>query len=102
MRVPTPNVSIVDLTAELEKDATAQQINDALRSAAQGSMKGVLAFEEEPLVSVDFMGNPHSAIVDGLSTNVVAGLSKVVAWYDNEWGYSTRCIDLARFMGERL
>jgi glyceraldehyde 3-phosphate dehydrogenase len=102
MRVPTPNVSIVDLTAELEREATAEQINDALRAAAEGAMKGVLAVEEAPLVSVDFMGNPHSAIVDALSTNVVAGLSKVVAWYDNEWGYSTRCIDLARYMGERL
>jgi glyceraldehyde 3-phosphate dehydrogenase len=102
MRVPTPNVSIVDLTAELEQDASAEQINDALRSAAQGSMKGVLAFEESPLVSVDFIGNPHSSIVDGLSTNVVAGLVKVVAWYDNEWGYSARCVDLARYVGERL
>jgi len=102
MRVPTPNVSIVDLTAELEKDATVEQINDAMRSAADGRLKGILAFEEGPLVSVDFIGNPHSSIVDGLSTNVVAGLVKVVAWYDNEWGYSARCVDLARYMGERL
>jgi glyceraldehyde 3-phosphate dehydrogenase len=102
MRVPTPNVSIVDLTAELEQDATADQINDALRAAAEGRMKGILGFEVNPLVSVDFVGDPRSSIVDGLSTNVVAGLVKVVAWYDNEWGYSSRCVDLARFMGERL
>jgi glyceraldehyde 3-phosphate dehydrogenase len=102
MRVPTPNVSIVDLTAELERDVTAQQVNDAMRSAANGPLEGILAYEENPLVSVDFVGDPHSSIVDGLSTNVVAGLVKVLAWYDNEWGYSMRCVDLARFMGERL
>jgi glyceraldehyde 3-phosphate dehydrogenase len=102
MRVPTPNVSIVDLTAELEKEATAQQINDAMRAAAEGKMKGILAYEDRPLVSVDFIGHPASSIVDGQITNVVAGLAKVVAWYDNEWGYSVRCVDLVRYMGERL
>jgi glyceraldehyde 3-phosphate dehydrogenase len=102
MRVPTPNVSLVDLTAELEQDVTADRINDALRSAANGSMKGILGYEDSPLVSVDYMGDPHSSIVDGLSTNVVAGLVKVIAWYDNEWGYSMRCVDLARYVGERL
>jgi glyceraldehyde 3-phosphate dehydrogenase len=101
-RVPTPDVSVVDLTAELEKDVTAQQVNDALRAAAEGRMKGVLGYEETELVSIDYTGNPHSSIVDAPSTNVVGGLVKVVAWYDNEWGYSNRCVDLARFMGERL
>jgi glyceraldehyde 3-phosphate dehydrogenase len=102
MRVPTPDVSIVDLTAELEKDVTAQQVNDALRAASEGRLKGILAFEEEELVSVDYTGNPASSIVDAPSTNVVGGLVKVMAWYDNEWGYSNRCVDLARYMGKRL
>jgi glyceraldehyde 3-phosphate dehydrogenase len=102
MRVPTPDVSIVDLTAELEKDVTIQQVNDALRAAADGRMKGILAYTEEELVSVDYTGNPNSSIVDGASTAVLSGLVKVLAWYDNEWGYSNRCVDLARFVGERL
>jgi glyceraldehyde 3-phosphate dehydrogenase len=102
MRVPTPNVSVVDLTAELEKDVTIQQVNDALQAAAEGRMKGILGFEMNPLVSVDFVGDPRSSIVDGLSTNVLAGLVKVVAWYDNEWGYSSRCVDLVRFIGKQL
>jgi glyceraldehyde 3-phosphate dehydrogenase len=102
MRVPTPNVSLVDLTAELEKDATAAQLNDAFRAAAAGPLKGILEVQEGELVSVDFIGNPHSSIVDAPCTNVVAGLVKVMAWYDNEWGYSSRCVDLARFMGEKL
>ena len=102
MRVPTPDVSIVDLSCELEKDATVDQINGAFRAAAAGSMKGVLDYTDEPLVSVDYIGNPHSSIIDGASTNVVAGLVKVMAWYDNEWGYSSRCVDLARYVGERL
>jgi glyceraldehyde 3-phosphate dehydrogenase len=102
MRVPTPNVSLVDLTAELERDASVEEVNDALRSASEGRLKGILGYEESPLVSVDFIGNPHSSIVDALSTSVVAGLVKVIAWYDNEWGYSQRCADLARYMGERL
>ncbi|HEV2734621.1 MAG TPA: type I glyceraldehyde-3-phosphate dehydrogenase [Longimicrobiaceae bacterium] len=102
MRVPTPDVSIVDLTAELEQDVTAEQVNDALRRAAEGRMKGILAFEEEELVSVDYTGHPASSIVDAPSTNVLAGMVKVMAWYDNEWGYSNRCVDLARYVGARL
>ena len=102
IRVPTPDVSVVDLTAELEREVTLEQVNDAFRKAADGRLKGILAFEDEELVSIDFTGNPHSSIVDGPSTNVMAGLVKVVAWYDNEWGYSSRCVDLARYMGERL
>lgn len=102
MRVPTPDVSLVDLTADLGTDVDAAGVNAAMKKAASGKLKGILAVEEQPLVSVDFIGNPHSSIVDAASTNVVAGLVKVVAWYDNEWGYSSRCVDLARFMGERL
>jgi glyceraldehyde 3-phosphate dehydrogenase len=102
MRVPTPDVSIVDLSCELEKEATVDQINAAFRAAAEGKMKGVLAYSDEELVSVDYIGHPASSIVDAASTNVVSGLVKVMAWYDNEWGYSNRCVDLARFMGERL
>ena len=102
MRVPTPNVSIVDLTAELGRDVTPEEINAAFQAAARGKMSGILEVQEAELVSVDFIGNPHSAIVDAASTNVVAGLVKVMAWYDNEWGYSSRCVDLVRYMGERL
>ena len=102
MRVPTPDVSLVDLVAELEQEVTAQQVNDALRAASEGWLKGILGYEEEELVSIDFTGNPHSSIVDAASTNVVGGLVKVMAWYDNEWGYSCRCVDLARYMGQRL
>jgi glyceraldehyde 3-phosphate dehydrogenase len=101
-RVPTPDVSVVDLTAELEKEVTAQQVNDALRAASEGRMKGILGYEETELVSIDFTGNPHSSIIDAPSTSVLAGMVKVIAWYDNEWGYSCRCVDLARYMGERL
>ncbi|CAN5851243.1 type I glyceraldehyde-3-phosphate dehydrogenase [soil metagenome] len=102
MRVPTPDVSIVDLTCELERDADVEQVNAAMRAASEGSLKGILAYEESELVSIDFVGNPHSAIVDASSTSVLAGLVKVVAWYDNEWGYSQRCVDLTRYVGERL
>ncbi|HET6229322.1 MAG TPA: type I glyceraldehyde-3-phosphate dehydrogenase [Longimicrobiaceae bacterium] len=102
IRVPTPDVSVVDLTCELDKDVDARAVNDALRAAAEGRLKGILQYEEDELVSVDFIGNPHSSIVDAPSTSVTAGLVKVVAWYDNEWGYSNRCVDLARYMGERL
>jgi len=98
MRVPTPDVSIVDLTAELEKDVTAEQVNDALRRAAEGRMKGILAFEEEELVSVDYTGHPASSIVDAPSTNVLAGMVKVMAWYDNEWGFSNRMVDTCKFL----
>ena len=102
IRVPTPDVSVVDLTAELEQEVDARRVNEALRAAAEGRMKGILGYEETELVSIDYTGNPHSSIIDAPSTNVVAGLVKVVAWYDNEWGYSNRCVDLARYMGERL
>ncbi len=96
IRVPTPNVSLVDLVAELGTDATAQEVNAALRDAAEGDLEGILGYTEEPLVSSDFMRDPHSSIVDGSMTRVVGdSLVKVLAWYDNEWGYSNRVVDLA-------
>lgn len=102
MRVPTPNVSVVDLVAELAKPAGAEDINAALKAAAAGDLKGILEYCELPLVSKDFNGNPHSSIVDSLSTMVVeGGLAKVVAWYDNEWAYSNRVVDLAAYIGSR-
>ncbi len=103
MRVPTPNVSVVDLTITTEKPATVAGVNGALRAAADGPMKKILEYTEEELVSADFRGNPHSAIVDAGFTKVVADRCvKVLAWYDNEWGYSSRCVDLIRFMASRL
>jgi glyceraldehyde 3-phosphate dehydrogenase len=103
MRVPTPNVSVVDLTVELRNSADAQAVNEALKQAAQGPLKGILEYSDEPLVSRDYNGDSHSAIVDGLSTmNVDDKFVKIVAWYDNEWGYSNRVIDLAAFIAKRL
>jgi glyceraldehyde 3-phosphate dehydrogenase (phosphorylating) len=102
IRVPTPNVSIVDLTVVLEKSATAEDINGALKKAAEGAMKGVLAVTDEALVSIDFRGNPHSSTVDAPLTKVVDGnLAKVFSWYDNEWGFSCRVKDLLHFMAKR-
>jgi glyceraldehyde 3-phosphate dehydrogenase len=103
MRVPTPNVSVVDLTVTTEKPATVAGVNGAFRAAADGPMKKILEYTEEELVSADFRGNPHSAIVDAGFTKVVADRCvKVLAWYDNEWGYSSRCVDLIRYMASRL
>src|SRR5262249_13156316 len=102
IRVPTPNVSLVDLTVEISKPATAEDVNGALRKAAAGPMKGVLAVADDELVSVDFRGNPHSSIVDAPLTKVVDGnLLKVFSWYDNEWGFSNRVKDLLHFMAAR-
>ena len=99
IRVPTANVSVVDLVALLKKSATAEQANAAFKKAAQGKLKGILQFTDEPLVSVDFMANPHSAIVDGDYTRIIdENMIKVLAWYDNEWGYSCRMIDLIKYM----
>lgn len=99
MRVPTPNVSLVDLVAELKMPASQEKVNQSLLQASQGPMKGVLEFSELPLVSIDFKGNSHSAIVDGLSTMMIGDeLVKVVAWYDNEWGYSSRVVDAVQYM----
>ena len=97
MRVPTPNVSVVDLVALLDKKVTAEDVNAALKSAAEGPMQGIMQFVTDPLVSIDFRGNPHSSIIDAAYTKVMDGdFVKVMAWYDNEWGYSNRCVDLLK------
>jgi glyceraldehyde 3-phosphate dehydrogenase len=102
IRVPTPNVSLVCLTAHVGKKTTRDEVNQALRTAAEGPLKGILAFEERPLVSSDFIGDPHSSIVDAAQTQVVGeDLVEVQAWYDNEWGFSSRMVDLARLMASR-
>ncbi|MBE0466614.1 MAG: type I glyceraldehyde-3-phosphate dehydrogenase [Candidatus Desulforudis sp.] len=102
LRVPVPNVSVVDLVAELARETTKEEVNAALREAAEGELKGILAYQELPLVSSDYNGDPHSATVDGLSTMVLGGsMVRVVAWYDNEWGYSMRVLDLAAYMGAK-
>ncbi len=102
MRVPTPNVSVVDFVTALAKPATVEDINNALKSAAAGELKGILEYNDLPLVSKDYNGNPHSSIVDALSTMVVEeSLVKVVSWYDNEWGYSNRVVDLVAYIGSR-
>jgi glyceraldehyde 3-phosphate dehydrogenase len=101
MRVPTPNVSVVDLTVFTEKPATVQTVNAALKAAAEGPMKGILEYSEEELVSVDFRGNPHSSILDAGYTRVVGNnCVQILAWYDNEWGYSSRCRDLIKFLSK--
>ncbi|MFC1575913.1 type I glyceraldehyde-3-phosphate dehydrogenase [Gemmatimonadota bacterium] len=103
IRVPTPDVSLVDLTVEVEKETTAEAVNEAFRQAATGGMKGILHVSDEPLVSVDLTGHSASSIVDAASTTVMGGnMVKVLSWYDNEWGYSERVVDLIRFVGERL
>ena len=102
VRVPTPNVSLVDFVSELEKEVTVEDVNAALKEASEGDLKGLLFFSELPLVSVDYNGNTASSTVDGLSTMVMEGnMVKVISWYDNESGYSARCIDLARYMNEQ-
>ncbi|MCU1330369.1 MAG: glyceraldehyde-3-phosphate dehydrogenase [Bryobacterales bacterium] len=102
MRVPTPDVSVVDLVVLLQKDATEVEVNAALKEAAEGPLKGILAYTEDPVVSMDMLKNPNSSIIDGQLTKVIGGnLLKVVAWYDNEWGYSNRCIDLAIFLNHK-
>ncbi|NIK12235.1 type I glyceraldehyde-3-phosphate dehydrogenase [Alkalibacillus almallahensis] len=102
MRVPSPNVSLVDLTAELDKDVTVEDVNNALKEAAEGELKGILGYSDLQLVSSDYNGDPHSSIVDGDSTLVMEdNMVKVVSWYDNESGYSNRCVDLAVYMAEQ-
>lgn len=102
MRVPTPNVSLVDLVVELDKDVTVEDVNGALKQAAEGDLKGILAYSEEPLVSSDYNGNPHSSTIDALSTMVMEGnMVKVVSWYDNEAGYSHRVVDLVEYMAKQ-
>lgn len=102
IRVPTPNVSVVDLVVELGRDATAEEVNAAMKNAAEGPMKGILQYSEDPLVSIDLNGNPHSSIVDATLTKVIEGrMVKVIAWYDNEWGYSSRVRDLIIYLTKR-
>jgi glyceraldehyde 3-phosphate dehydrogenase len=102
MRVPTPNVSIVDLNAIVEKKTTGEEVNAALREAANGKMKGILAMSDDELVSIDFRGNSNSSIVDSAYTAVIDGdFVKVLSWYDNEWGYANRCVDLVLKLVQR-
>jgi glyceraldehyde 3-phosphate dehydrogenase len=99
LRVPTATVSIVDFVCELDRETTAEEINAAFKAAAEGPMKGILGLSEDPLVSMDYKGDPRSSIVDAALTNVMGGnMAKVVTWYDNEWGYSVRCVDLVKMM----
>jgi glyceraldehyde 3-phosphate dehydrogenase len=104
LRVPTPDGSINDLVVELNKEVTKEEVNAALRTAAEGELGGILQYTEDPIVSVDIIGNSHSSIVDGLSTNVIGGKGnfvKVLSWYDNEWGYSCRLVDLLKFIAKK-
>jgi glyceraldehyde 3-phosphate dehydrogenase len=102
LRVPTPNVSLVDVVFELEESPTVEEVNALLKAASEGELKGILGFSDEPLVSIDYNGDARSSIVDGLSTMKIGdNLIKVIAWYDNEWGYSVRCVDLAKFINEK-
>lgn len=103
LRVPTPNVSLVDLVVDVKRDVTVEAINDAFKTVANGALKGIVEFSEEPLVSIDFNTNTHSAIIDGLSTMVMGERKvKVLAWYDNEWGYSRRVVDLVTLVVDEL
>ena len=103
IRVPTADVSIVDLVAELERDTTEEEVNSAFRSAAAGELQGILGVSEEPLVSIDYTGDPHSSIIDAVSTSVMDGrMVKVLSWYDNEWGYSSRGVGRGNFVGEQM
>ncbi len=102
IRVPTPNVSLVDLNAILERPATAEDVNKAFEAASKGAYKGIIEYVTAPLVSVDFRGNPHSAMLDSLYTKMLEqDFVKILAWYDNEWGYSSRCVDLLRIMAKK-
>jgi glyceraldehyde 3-phosphate dehydrogenase len=102
LRVPTVTVSVVDFVANVRKEVTKEEVNQAFKDAAAGPLKGILGYTDEPLVSSDFRGDPRSSIIDGLTTMVLGGtMVKVVAWYDNEWGYSNRVADLARFVGQK-
>lgn len=102
VRVPTPNVSLIDLVVETERKTTIAEVNGALKQAAEGPLKGILEYCEEPLVSRDFNGNPASSVIDALTTNVIGGnMVKVISWYDNEWGYSNRLLDLVRYVARK-
>jgi glyceraldehyde 3-phosphate dehydrogenase len=103
IRVPTSTVSLIDLVATVERSTTVEEVNAALKTAAEGPLKGIMAYTEEPLVSIDFKGDPNSGTVDGLSTKMIGDrMVKLLVWYDNEWGYSVRCADLAALMAKNL
>jgi glyceraldehyde 3-phosphate dehydrogenase (phosphorylating) len=102
MRVPTPNVSVVDVVIESEKPTTKEEVNKAMKAAADGPLKGILGYSDEPLVSIDYRGDARSSIVDALSTMVIDNMIKVISWYDNEWGYSNRVVDLVKKVGSKL
>jgi glyceraldehyde 3-phosphate dehydrogenase len=103
IRVPTPTVSLIDLVVDLDKTATAEEVNAALKAAAEGPLQSILGYSDEPLVSMDYKGDPRSGVVDGLSTKVIGDkMLKLLVWYDNEWGYSVRCADLAALMAKSL
>jgi glyceraldehyde 3-phosphate dehydrogenase len=102
VRVPTPNVSLVDVVINVERETSTEEVNQVLKNAANEELKGILAFSEEPLVSIDFRGNPHSSIVDAENTKVIGGTTmKILSWYDNEWGYSCRVRDLVKFIADK-
>lgn len=102
LRVPTPNVSIVDFVAEVAKNTSKEEVNAAMKKAADGPLRGILQYSEEPLVSVDFRGNSHSSILDAPYTSVIGGtMVKLLSWYDNEWGYSCRVVDLIKYVAEQ-
>jgi glyceraldehyde 3-phosphate dehydrogenase len=102
MRVPTPNVSVVDLAALVDKKTTGEEVNKVLKEAAEGPLKGILAYSTDELVSIDFKGNSNSSILDAPYTKVMDGdFVKVLSWYDNEWGYSNRCVDLLRLLAKK-
>ena len=103
LRVPTPTVSVTDLVCNFSKEVTVESINNAFKEAAEGEMKGILGYSDEPLVSIDYKGDDRSSIVDALSTMVIGDkMAKVVAWYDNEWGYSCRTVDLVEYIARRM
>ncbi|MGI8575595.1 MAG: type I glyceraldehyde-3-phosphate dehydrogenase [Egibacteraceae bacterium] len=102
LRVPVPDGSVTDLVVQLGREVTKDEVNDAFKAAAQGDLHGYLEYTEDPIVSIDIVGNPHSCIIDGLATMASGSTVKVLGWYDNEWGYSCRLVDLALFVGERL
>ena len=102
IRVPTPNVSVVDLVVQVDKETNAAAVNAAFAAAADDKLKGILQVATDPLVSTDFKGNPHSSIVDAAYTSVMEGdFIKLLSWYDNEWGYSSRCVDLVKFLAKK-
>jgi len=102
MRVPTPTVSVVDLVVDLERNVTVEEVNAALKRAAENELKGILEYCDEPLVSIDFKKDPHSSIVDALSTMVIQdNMVKIISWYDNEWGYSNRVVDLVKYISNK-